>query len=605
MIDPVTFVRSLTHRLKTFREIAGVAVLNLTLSLSVGEATAQGLRYDAKLEGAPSGAIAQLARQSSDLLRSDTQNIGSLTALRRRAERDVARLESVLRSEGYYAGEARFELDRSEETPVIRFKMSPGERFEVTEYLIEYAQDRGNGRPARPADAKVKTNGSPRGADLAGLESGLLAHLHANGYPGARAISRRADADFVAHTARVVFTIDSGPHARFGEIEWIGLERVDPEYAARLKTWGPDEAFSLAALDSFRDNLGGSELFSSIDVAPGRPAADGVTPVVVTAEERKRRTIGTGVSYSTNIGVGGQIFWEHRNLGGSAERLRIEAEGAQIEQSLSAVFSKPFPTRRARFISGAEAKREDTDAFESLSFLVNAGFEKAYRTHWMGRATVQFELSDTEDALSDERSYLIALPLQAIWETAQDPLNPVGTRLLSEITPLAGLSGGDSIFFSLFDFRAALRHPLDDQRHKILGLWSRVGFTAGPETADIPANRRFFSGGGGSVRGYGFQLIGPLSADGDPLGGRSVFEGGAELRWRFTDTIGAVFFGEGGSAFEESYPSFTERLLFGAGAGIRYYTPIGPLRVDAAFPLDRRAGIDDAFQLYISLGQAF
>jgi len=121
---------------------------------------------------------------------------------------------------------------------------------------------------------------------------------------------------------------------------------------------------------------------------------------------------------------------------------------------------------------------------------------------------------------------------------------------------------------------------------------------------DVPADERFYAGGGGSIRGYSYQSVGPLSG-GDPVGGRSLLELSTELRLRLGERFGFVGFLDGGSAFGAAFPDFDEELLWGTGLGFRYFTAVGPLRLDFAVPLDRRHGIDDAFQVYISLGQAF
>ena len=129
--------------------------------------------------------------------------------------------------------------------------------------------------------------------------------------------------------------------------------------------------------------------------------------------------------------------------------------------------------------------------------------------------------------------------------------------------------------------------------------------SAGEATATLPANHRLYAGGAGSIRGYEFQKAGPLDANNDPLGGRSLATFGAELRWRITDTIGIVPFLDGGNVYDSTVPDFSEKFFWGAGLGFRYYTDFGPLRADIAVPLDRRKNIDDAYQFYISLDRLF
>jgi translocation and assembly module TamA len=143
-----------------------------------------------------------------------------------------------------------------------------------------------------------------------------------------------------------------------------------------------------------------------------------------------------------------------------------------------------------------------------------------------------------------------------------------------------------------------------DEPRVVLAGRTAVGTIFGATRDQIPADERFYAGGGGSVRGFGFQLAGELDDDDDPLGGRSLLELSGEVRVRITDTIGAVAFVDAGSAFQSSVPDFDEELRVGVGPGLRYFSPIGPVRLDVGFPLNRR-DVDDAFQIYISLGQAF
>jgi translocation and assembly module TamA len=167
---------------------------------------------------------------------------------------------------------------------------------------------------------------------------------------------------------------------------------------------------------------------------------------------------------------------------------------------------------------------------------------------------------------------------------------------------------GDSettLFYVKSEARAAAYYAVDDNRRAILAARMRVGMIAGEANLDLPASERFYSGGGGSVRGIGYQLAGPVDANRDPVGGRSVVEVGAEARLRVTDRIGIVPFVEGGTVFTSDVPNFAEDIHWGAGIGLRYYTAFGPIRLDVATPLNRRDKIDDVVQIYVSLGQAF
>jgi translocation and assembly module TamA len=195
------------------------------------------------------------------------------------------------------------------------------------------------------------------------------------------------------------------------------------------------------------------------------------------------------------------------------------------------------------------------------------------------------------------------VPGKLDWDFSDDLLNPTrGGRLSLLAAPYVDTLGPDRRFA-----KARLTHTRYLGLHDdvILALRGSVGGIGGADLDDIPADERFYAGGGGSVRGIPYQLAGPLDEDDDPTGGRSLLEVGAELRYRATESIGLVLFLDGGTVADSAVPDFSEELRWGAGPGLRYFTPIGPLRVDVGFPLNARQGVDDLFQLYLSIGQAF
>jgi translocation and assembly module TamA len=132
-----------------------------------------------------------------------------------------------------------------------------------------------------------------------------------------------------------------------------------------------------------------------------------------------------------------------------------------------------------------------------------------------------------------------------------------------------------------------------------------LGSISGAKRDETPADKRFYAGGGGSIRGYDYQSVGPIDDDDDPLGGRSLLEAGVELRLKLTRSFGLVGFFEGGNVYTSVYPDLDDVIRWGTGGGFRYYSPVGPFRVDVATPVNGRDGVDDPVQVYISLGEAF
>ena len=177
------------------------------------------------------------------------------------------------------------------------------------------------------------------------------------------------------------------------------------------------------------------------------------------------------------------------------------------------------------------------------------------------------------------------------------------TRFGLTVTPAVGTIE-ENIVFVTSNLGGSAYLSIESEDRVILAARGRIGSIVGAATDILPANRRLFSGGGGSVRGYEFQAIGPEDDKGDPTGGRSVVELGGEIRFRIFEDFGLVPFVEGGIVEDSVVPKFDEDFLWAAGLGLRYFTAIGPLRLDVAVPINGRDG-DDAFQFYVSLGQAF
>ena len=278
---------------------------------------------------------------------------------------------------------------------------------------------------------------------------------------------------------------------------------------------------------------------------------------------------------------------------------------AEIEQQVKASFRKPeFFGRDQALLGNVAFTNRDTDGFDEQSVAGFAGMEFAFAENWRGTAGIAPEYSDVEDEDGTRQFMLLGLPLSAGRDASDDRLNPTrGTRLDLTVTPYAG-TGDDDVTFLTAVLGGSAYQAFGAKDRFVLAGRAQVASLVGEQTEEVPASKRFYAGGGGSVRGYEFQTVGPLDSDDDPLGGRSLVEVSGEIRVRITETIGVVPFVDGGTVFDSSYPDFDETFRWAAGLGLRYFTAVAPLRLDFAFPLDKRSG-DDDFQFYVSFGQAF
>jgi translocation and assembly module TamA len=588
-------------------------VLAIGLALSLAEARAAddgGIRYKARIEGVPDAGLRELLKQVSGLMTRGDQRPPSRSALERRAAEDEQDLRKVLESEGYYDSNIHVRLDDEKDPLEAVIVIDLGQRFTLAAFDIRFASDvNAPPRALLTQEAVLPPPGSPaRSADILAAQTRMLELLRASSYPLAKVTQEVYEVDRAAMTMTVHWTVDHGGPWRFGALVIENAKGVDHGYIRRKVPWTEGEPFDMALFPEYRRSLEETALFNGIAITPDEehPGADGRLPVKLGLQERPHRSIALGATYSTNEGPGLQISWQNRNLFQRARNLNLALTIATIRQSLDATYRSPeFKRSDQTLVLGATIKNEDNDAYQEKSATASAGIERQFSKALKISASVAPEYSIIDDSQGKRTTELLNFPVIATYDTSDDYLDPTrGVRARLTVSPSIGYSEGPISFFTI-EGLAATYLKLMEKPRLILGLRTRLGFIAGEDTDDIPANHRFYAGGGGSIRGYGYKKVGPLDANNDPTGGRTVNEFGAELRIRVTNSIGIVPFIEAGNVYDGAFDSIGTDLRLGAGLGLRYYTAIGPLRLDVGVPLDRRRDVDDAVQIYVSIGQAF
>lgn len=525
--------------------------------------------------------------------------------LLRRVEQDEERFAAALKAEGYYAYRLAHRIDFAASPVRVVFDVTPGPVYTLAAYDIVYEKADAPGLVRDPAVVGVTLGGPAAAAPIVEAPTLLLRRLGEAGYPLAKAKKRSATVDHANQTMRVTLTVAEGPRLTFGETRITGLKRTDPAYVARIADLSSGEHFDLARVDDARRRLYGTGLFEGLQVnLADTPDELGRLDVLIEAQERAPRTISLGLNYSTTEGAGAEVGWTHRNILGKDEDLALTFRAAELEQSARAELTAPNYRRLDQQIYVAsEFARESTDAFEERRVQAELGISRAVGARWRVGAAGELSLVETiENGLSED-NVVLAAPMFAAYDSSDDPFDPSrGYKLDLRVEP-AAITLETTDILTTVSAGGSVYQALTSDKRIIAAARAKGAVILGPALDRIPAGRRLFGGGGGSIRGFEFQSVSPLDASGDPDGGRSLVEFGTELRLRVTEDIGVVPFVDGGAAFSDIAPTF-RNLLFAAGLGLRYYTPIGPLRFDIAVPLNGRE-IDNDFELYISLGQAF
>ncbi len=280
----------------------------------------------------------------------------------------------------------------------------------------------------------------------------------------------------------------------------------------------------------------------------------------------------------------------------------------------NANFRRPdFLLTNQDFLATAEIADDTPVAYHSRRALATAGVERRFGRLLTGGVLLEGEEADVKQlanvstntsAQRTQRYTLFGIPAYIKLDTTDNLLSPTrGWRAQLSVTPAHILSNPSSTYVTNL-LSASTYWKVDADGRAILAGRVAFGSLDGAPLSAIPADQRIYVGGGGTIRPYGYQMAGPLASNNDPIGGKSSLVLNFESRIKVTDTIGVVPFVDAGSYYETSVPHLDQRLFYGVGLGLRYYTPFGPLRLDLATPLYKR-NADSWVQVYVSLGEAF
>lgn len=565
--------------------------------------------------------------RNSDLVTNQDSPVSGEAGVLALASGDFENMVGTLYTRGYYGGLVSVRIDGrplsvviEDPNPIqtrpipVEVTVTPGPVFSLGKVDIRYKTPRAELQDMLPgAEDLGLVTGEPAFSEkvLTAEKRGLSA-LDDEGFPKARVADRQLSANHSANTLDVTLVFDSGREAFFGPVSVEGTERMDPVFIRSYANIPEGMRYDARILKRAETRLRDLGVFASLRVRPDDTiAADGTLPITITVSERPRRVFGFGASWSSNEGFGVEGYWRHRNLFGQAEKLQVSGSVGKIdtvnpedlEYALRLAFEKPGafgPT--TSFTTSLAAVQEQPENYTSRSLSADAFFVKDFDETLSGRVGGEVYYANEEDVFGTNDYFIVGIPGYLTFDTRDDDLNPSsGIYAEAYVEPAIDALDTSPLVFSRFS--AASYLGLDDANRFILAGRVATGTIYSDSLQDIPASRRFFLGGGGSVRGYAYKNIGPRIGD-EVIGGRSFIQLNGELRTKLTDNIGAVGFVDAGAAFEQSLPDFSEPLQVGVGAGLRYFTPVGPLRLDVGVPLDPKEN-DPSFAIYVGLSQSF
>lgn len=585
--------------------------------------------YDLTFETGAEGDVDAALRGASNLWGDRDQPASGVPGLLAKARGDYARMIGALYNLGYYGGSISILVNGREASSIppdaslpepsqVLVTVNPGSQFVFGPLRIANRAPTPvaeNDEVEPPEEIGFVTGEVARATIIAQTEQRLVEAWRQLGYPKAQIGSRDVVADHPSRTLEVSIVVDPGAYAAIGSIGVQGTQNMSPAFIVRQTGLVQGAEYDPDDIERARERLTRLGVFRSMRIeAAQQVQPDGLLPYQIIVQEQALRRFGLGASFGTLDGLGVEGYWLHRNLFGEAERLRLDArvagigfpiDTAEFDYAFGGTFTKPgIYTPETDLVASLSADRSVLPLYTETSVQGRVGIEQLFTDEISGGLGLQFQHSYFEDdATFGNRNFTTAgLYGRGVFDNRDSDLDPTeGFYLEANVDPLYEFE------FDNFLARATLEgrtyFSFDEDNNYILAARVKAGAVAGPSLAEIPPDLLFFAGGGGSVRGYAYRSIGVDDGLGNITGGRYLLEASVEGRVRFNDQFGAVAFVDGGYVAADTFPDF-DQLRLGAGVGIRYYTALGPLRLDVAVPLNKSPG-DPDYALYVGIGQSF
>jgi translocation and assembly module TamA len=599
--------------------------ISLTVTVGIGLSgrllAADPQPYNVTLKPTDDSALDAALNGSSTLISLQKSAPVAGFALTERARQDVGRFEIALQSFGYYKATVTTTIDGHklddpalptiiDNAPAnppldvaIAFDLGP--RFKLGTISTQVPAD-------IPAHLDIKPGDPAIAADVLAAQGRLLTALRSDGYPLAKVPTPVAILHPDQNLLDVDFQPDAGPQADIGPIKLSGLKDMHESFVRKRLLLHQGEKFSPQAIEKARSDLSSIGVFSAVRAVPASALdPNGQLPITFDLTERPLHAVDVGVAYSTDLGLDFTTAWHDRNLFGNAEQLNLTGSinlgGDAVTKpgyAIGAQFLKPDYLARDQTLElDLNAVKQSLQAYDQTALLEKIALNRKLAPHW----SASLGLSGEQESIVQEgvtRTYnLVGIPASLKYDSTTSLLDPThGIRASLSITPTESLGTPGATFF-ITELSGSTYFDIFGNARSVLALRGLAGQVSGAGVFGLPPDQRFYAGGSATVRGYRYQTLGPQFKDGTPMGGTAIATGTVEWRQRILRNYGVVGFVDVGQVSSNGAP-FTSNWHAGAGVGARYYTPIGPIRLDVAVPLNKLPG-GDSLEIYIGIGQAF
>jgi len=576
------------------------------------------IRYTVQVEGLGSvGDSEELLRafRQQSALEAERKDPANAAQIGRRANADADLLTQLLRADGYYDAAVEPRTEKVGNALSVVLTADPGSQYHFASVDLPGLDSAGPGA-ARLRDRFAVKAGDPVVAtDVIAAGVSLTTALGEQGYAGATLGDQDIEVNHQTHLATLVLPVNPGPVARFGSIHVSGRPAFSASHVALIARFKRGDPFQRSKLDDLRRALVATTLIANADIQVVPVQGGKAVDINVRLEPAPQHTIAGELGYGTAQGARLEVSWTDRNFFNPEGALTLRGIAGTNEQLLGVQvrrsnFAMRDQTLNLQFSASHQkyaaytAKTVDLTAYieRQSNFIWHKKWTWSYGGEWLG--TIERGVFSSALTKTTRRFLIAAVPLSLGYDGSDSLLDPTtGFRLSGRVSPEISFHGGH-FSYGRAQFDASAYHPVGGR--VVVAGRVRLGTIFGSSLFNVAPSRRLYAGGGGSVRGYGYQQLGPKDLDGDPIGGRGLAEFALEARVRLKQlggNLGIVPFFDGGTLTSSARPDF-RHWRTAAGLGVRYYSLFGPIRVDVGVPLNRQTG-DGPFAVTVSLGQAF
>jgi translocation and assembly module TamA len=568
--------------------------LLLVICLSLAATAARALDVQIVIQGLDSAQETNVRAFLSLEREKDREELteGRLRLLHREAPDEI---RQSLRPFGLFKPEIEADLQTTQTGYRAEYRVTPGPRIRLSGLRYEVA---GQGRedPRFAAGPELREGEFLDQARYDSEKQKLLGAAVSSGYLDARFSTHELTVDLDRYQASIHLVLDTGPRYRFGEVRFQ-QEQLDEAFLRRYLRFQPGDPFNHEQLLDLQARLIDSEYFSHVEVRSLRDEAEGDrVPIELILSPNKRNRYRAGLGFATDTGPRITLDWKRRLIGREGHRMNAELRLSAPHSSLLAEYQIPLerPSRDSLSFA-AQAEHFDTDSRRGQRYLLNSAKTVGLERDW--RRAFGLDYSFESFSVGDQDDEALLLVPYASWSRLRSDgkdyirrgvrvnfrVEGAAEQLLSSVSYLQ-VHSDDKII-----------HGLGDGRWRLLAR-ATLGATWTSSLTDLPASKRFFAGGDNSVRGFGLDEIGPRDASGDVIGGRFLAVASIEVERLIVDKWSAALFFDAGNAFD---PDYDARIEYSAGIGVRWHSPVGPIRVDVATALSKD---EPSLRLHVVVG---